>query len=75
VKQPLLLFARTNPNVRVMAGRFQVIAEAMGIPRGRDVGMQYLRGVVEEMKATGFVAKALERSNQPDTTVAPPAGN
>jgi polar amino acid transport system substrate-binding protein len=65
----------TNPGVRVMEGRFQVIEEAMGTPRGRDVGARYLRGLVEEMKATGFVAAALARSNQPDATVAPPAGN
>jgi polar amino acid transport system substrate-binding protein len=58
-----------------MEGRFQVIAEAMGIPRGRDIGMGYLRTFVEEMKATGFVAKALERSHQPDATVAPPGEN
>jgi hypothetical protein len=30
---------------------------------------------VEEMKATGFVARALERSNQADAIVAPPAAN
>jgi hypothetical protein len=27
------------------------------------------------MKASGFVAAALARGNQPDATVAPPAGN
>ena len=70
-----MLFAKTNPNVRVMDGRFQVISEAIGTPLGRDVGVRYLKTFVEEMKATGFVAKALERSNQPAATVAPPAGN
>jgi len=75
VRQPLLLFAETNPGVRVMDGRFQVIAEAMGTPCGRDVGARYLRSFVEEMKATGFIAEALARSNQPDATVAPPAEN
>jgi polar amino acid transport system substrate-binding protein len=75
VKQPLLLFAKGHPGVRVMDGRFQVIAEAMGTPRGRDPGADYPRGFVEEMKATGFVAEALARSNQPDAGVAPPAEN
>jgi polar amino acid transport system substrate-binding protein len=75
VRQPLLLFAKTHPDVRVMDGRFQLIEEAMGIPRGRSIAMPYLRAFVEEMKATGFVAQALERSSQPDATVAPPAGN
>jgi polar amino acid transport system substrate-binding protein len=31
VRQPLVLFAKTNPDVRVMDGRFQVIAEAPAI--------------------------------------------
>ncbi len=75
MKQPLLLFAKSHPDVRVMGGRFQVIAEAMGIPRSRDIGARYLRDFVEEMKATGFVAEALARSNQPDASVAPPAEN
>jgi polar amino acid transport system substrate-binding protein len=75
VRQPLMLFAKADPNVRVMDGRFQVISEAIGTPLGRDVGVRYLKTFVEEMKATGFVAKALERSNQPAATVAPPPEN
>jgi polar amino acid transport system substrate-binding protein len=73
VKQPLVQFAATNPNVRVMDGRFQLIEQAMGTPKGRDAGARYLRAFVEEMKASGFVAVALKRSNQPDAAVAPAA--
>ena len=73
VKQPLVAFAKTNPNVRVMDGRFMEIQQAMGTPKGRNAGARYLRAFVEEMKATGFVADALKRSNQPDASVAPPA--
>ena len=52
------------------------IQQAMGTPKGRDAGApRYLRGFVEEMKASGFVADALKRSNQPDAAVAPPATN
>jgi polar amino acid transport system substrate-binding protein len=74
VKQPLVEYAKTDPNVRVMDGRFQVIEQAMGTPKGRPAAARYLRGFVEEMKASGFVADALRRSNQPDAEVAPPAG-
>jgi polar amino acid transport system substrate-binding protein len=73
VKQPLVAFAKTNPSVRVMDGRFMEIQQAMGTPRGRSTGAAYLRAFVEEMKASGFVADALRRSNQPDASVAPPA--
>jgi polar amino acid transport system substrate-binding protein len=75
VKQQLVQFAKTNSNVRVMDGRFQEIKEAMGTPLGRDLGLRYLRSFVEEMKASGFVKKALERANQPDAVIAPPADN
>jgi polar amino acid transport system substrate-binding protein len=76
VKQPLVKYAATNPDVRVMDGRFMEIRQAMGTPKGRsDAGARYLRGFVEEMKASGFVADALKRSNQPDATVAPPEAN
>jgi polar amino acid transport system substrate-binding protein len=75
VKQPLVEYAKTNPGVRVMDGRFMEIQQAMGTPRGRDAGARYLRGFVEEMKADGFVADALKRSNQPDAAVAPPSAN
>ncbi len=75
VKQPLVAYARTDPNVRVMDGRFMEIRQAMGTPRGRLAGAAYLRGFVEEMKANGFVAAALKRSNQPDAAVAPAATN
>ncbi len=73
VKQPLVEFAKTDPRVRVMDGRFQVIEQAMGVPKGRTAAAKYLRAFVEEMKASGFVADALKRSNQPDAEVAPPA--
>ena len=73
VKQPLVAFAKTNPSVRVMDDRFMEIQQAMGTPKGRSSGAAYLRAFVEEMKASGFVADALRRSNQGDAAVAPPA--
>jgi polar amino acid transport system substrate-binding protein len=75
VKQPLVAFAKLNPGVRIMDGRFMQIQQAMGSARGREAGTQYLRAFIEDMKASGFVAEALRRSNQPDAAVAPPAGH
>jgi polar amino acid transport system substrate-binding protein len=73
VKQPLVEFAASNPGVRVMDGRFMAIQQAMGMPKGRSKAHEYLKGFVEEMKANGFCADALKRSNQPDAVVAPKA--
>ena len=35
------------------------------------MGAKYLRGFIEEMKASGFVANKLKKSGQHDATVAP----
>src|SRR6202030_3250070 len=71
VKQPLAAFAKINPDVRVMDGRFMEIRQAMGTQKGREAGARYLHAFIEEMKASGFVADALKRSHQPDAAVAP----
>jgi polar amino acid transport system substrate-binding protein len=78
VKQPIVLYAKSHPGLRVIEQRFMAIEQAMGTPKaryeGREAAPKYLRAFVEEMKASGFVADALKRSNQPDAAVAPAAG-
>jgi polar amino acid transport system substrate-binding protein len=71
VRQPLVEFARHQSGLRVMEGRFTAIEQAMGIPKGRETGAQYLTRFIEEMKASHFVASALARSGQHDAAVAP----
>ena len=71
VRQPLVTYARTHPNTRVMDGRFMSIRQAMCSPKGRDTGARYLQVFIEEMKQSGFVANALADSGQ-SATVAPP---
>jgi polar amino acid transport system substrate-binding protein len=71
VKQPIVAFAGTHPSLRVLPGRFMVIEQAVGIPKAHDAGAPYVRTFVEEMKASGFVAKALAASGQADASVAP----
>ncbi|MEI7430208.1 MAG: ABC transporter substrate-binding protein [Betaproteobacteria bacterium] len=71
VKQFLVQYARSHPEVRLMDGRFMAIEQAVGTPKGREAGARYLRQFVEEMKASGFIAKGLERSGQGEATVAP----
>lgn len=73
VRQPLESFARSHPGLRVVDGRFTAIEQAMGTPAGRPEAAAYLAGFIEEMKASGFVAAALERTGQHDAAVAPPA--
>jgi len=50
-----------------------VIEQAMGVPKGRTHAVRYLRTMMEELKASGFVADALARTGQHDALVAPSA--
>jgi polar amino acid transport system substrate-binding protein len=58
----------------VLDGRFMAVQQAVGVPRGRDAGLAYLRGVVEEAKASGLVARAIERTGARGVSVAPRSG-
>jgi polar amino acid transport system substrate-binding protein len=75
VKQAVVQWVDKQSDVHVIPGRFMEIRQAMGTPKarleGRDAAPKYLAAFVEEMKASGFVADALKRSNQPDAEVAP----
>lgn len=73
VKQQMVDVVKTNPGLRLVPGRFMTIEQAMGMPKGREAGARYLHAFVEEMKASGFVAKALRDSGQDESAVAPPA--
>jgi len=73
VRSPLVKFAQARGDLRVMDGRFMVIEQAMGTPKGRTAGARYLRSMLEELKASGFVAAGLARSGQRDALVAPAA--
>ena len=73
VKQQLEADAKRIPGLRLLEGRFMVINQAMGTPKGRESGAKYLREFIEEMKASGFVARALERHRIEGAAVAPPA--
>ncbi|MDP2819517.1 MAG: ABC transporter substrate-binding protein [Polaromonas sp.] len=72
VKQQLQADARRLPGLRLLDGRFMVIQQAMGLPKGREAGARYVTAFVEEMKASGFVAEALARHKIEGAAVAGP---
>jgi polar amino acid transport system substrate-binding protein len=73
VKQQLEADARRVPGVRLLPGRFMVINQAMGTPRGHAAAAGYLARFVEEMKSSGFVAGSLQRHGIQGAAVGPPA--
>ncbi len=73
VRQPLAAFAKSRSDLRIIPGRFMAIEQAMGTIKGRDKAVPFLRAFIEEMKASGFVARELAASGQGEAAVAPPA--
>lgn len=71
VRPKLEADAKRHPGLRLVPGRFMVIRQAMGVPRGRETGARYLAGFVEAMKSSGFVARALARHGVEGASVAP----
>jgi polar amino acid transport system substrate-binding protein len=72
VKQQLEADARRIGGVRLLDGRFMVIQQAMGTPKGRGaVAVECLAKFVEEMKGSGLVAAALARHGIQGASVAP----
>lgn len=74
VRQQLEADAQRFPGHRLLPGRFMVIQQAMGLPKGRgEAARAFLARFVEAMKASGFVAEALARHGIAGASVAPPA--
>jgi polar amino acid transport system substrate-binding protein len=72
VRQSLMANSVKLPGSRIFAGRFMAIEQALGMPRGHPAGAQYLREFIADVKASGFVARAIERSGVGGVSVAPP---
>ena len=44
-----------------------------GIPKGRDQGAKYLREFIDDVKASGLVARAIEKAGVRGVSVPPTA--
>ena len=71
VRQQLEADAKRIPGLRMLDGRFMVINQAMGVPKGRTAAQAWLSNFIEDMKASGFVAAALQRHAIQGAAVAP----
>jgi polar amino acid transport system substrate-binding protein len=74
VKQQLESDALKAPGLRLLNERFMVIQQAMGTPKNRgEEASRTLQAFVEQAKASGFVADAMERHRIAGASVAPRA--
>ncbi len=69
----LLADAEALPGSRILDGRFTAVQQAIGTARANEAGAAFLRGFVEEAKASGLVAGLIERHKVRGLSVAPAA--
>jgi polar amino acid transport system substrate-binding protein len=61
------------PGARVLEGRFTAVQQAVGTPKARVAAAAFLAEFIEEAKATGLVARLIERHGVHGVAVAPAA--
>ena len=68
----LLKDAEKLPGARILDGQFTAVQQAVGTARGNEAGAAFLRDFVEEAKASGLIARLIERHHVRGLSVAPP---
>ncbi len=58
------------PGSRILEGNFTSVQQASGTPKGRPVAFAYLRDFIEDVKASGLVARLIEKNKVQGLTVA-----
>jgi polar amino acid transport system substrate-binding protein len=60
------------PGARILAGQFTAVQQAVGTAKANAAGAAFLRDFIEEAKASGLVARLIERHHIRGLSVAPP---
>jgi polar amino acid transport system substrate-binding protein len=71
VRQHLISNAEKLPGSRVLEGRFMAIQQAVGIPKDREEALRYLHEFIDDVKASGFVARAIDKAGVRGVSVPP----
>ena len=72
IRQVISGFVASNPGFRLIDEAFMQIRQAVGTLRTRSPDtVRFLAAVIEDLKASGFIADALRRSGQDAALVAP----
>jgi len=71
LKPRLVADAAKLPGSRILDGRFTAVQQAVCTPKGRAAAAQYLRAFVEDVKASGMVARLIEKNGVRGVAVAP----
>ncbi len=61
------------PGARILDGQFSAVQQAVGTAKANQTAAKWLAAVVEELKASGFIAAAIKTHKANGLSVAPPA--
>ncbi|HZM48026.1 MAG TPA: transporter substrate-binding domain-containing protein [Burkholderiales bacterium] len=73
LRPTLTVEAEKIPGSRLLDGRFTVVQQSAGTPRGHEAGAAYVREFIEDIKKSGLVARLIEKNGAKGAKVAPPA--
>jgi polar amino acid transport system substrate-binding protein len=73
LKPRLVEDAKRLPGSRILDGRLSVVGQAVGTHKDREAGAKYLAAFVEDIKASGVVARVIDKNGIKGVTVAPAA--
>ncbi|GAA3124370.1 polar amino acid transport system substrate-binding protein [Kribbella aluminosa] len=72
IRQPITRYVAEHPDLRLIDERFMQIQQAVGTTKDKnEQTVAYLRDLVEELKADGFVEASLTSAGQSGSLVAP----
>jgi len=72
-RNSLLMVQERLSGYRLLDEGFDPVRHAIALPRGRELGLAYIKAFVEEIKASGVVAAAIARHSMRGINVAPAA--
>ncbi|MBY0336019.1 MAG: transporter substrate-binding domain-containing protein [Acetobacteraceae bacterium] len=72
LRPKLLTDQALMPGSRILDGAFMTVQQAVGTARANTEGAAFLRGFVEEAKASGLIASLIARHGVQGLSVAPP---
>jgi polar amino acid transport system substrate-binding protein len=61
LRPALIPYRDKLPGSRLLDGGFMTVQHGIGTPRERSAGAAYIRDVVQELNASGFIARSIER--------------
>lgn len=67
----LLQRAAQTPGTRVLPDNLTRAQQGIAVPKGNNAALLYLAGLVRELKRSGFVAAAIQKTGVPGASVAP----